>query len=60
MAEESNIINLQYEIQDDQEIVVIEPSSDTSFRNDLFTLDEINSLQTVLGKLNSAPDPYSL
>lgn len=54
MAEENNIINLKYEIWDgDKEMVIIDPSTTTSFRTELFTIDEINSLQIVLKKLNS-------
>jgi uncharacterized phage-associated protein len=52
MAEESNIINLKYEIWDgDKEMVIIDPSASQVFRNELFNPDEINSMQIVLEKL---------
>ncbi|HTI11317.1 MAG TPA: type II toxin-antitoxin system antitoxin SocA domain-containing protein [Puia sp.] len=52
MAEESDIINVRYEVWDgDKEMVVIDPSASQAFRHDLFTFEEINSLQVVLGKL---------
>ena len=54
MAEENNIINLRYEVWDgDKEMVVIDPAPLTTFCSDLFTLDEINSLQAVLGTLKN-------
>jgi uncharacterized phage-associated protein len=52
MAEENDVISLKYEVWDgDKEMVIIAPSAGRSFRNDLFTLDEIASLQAVLEKL---------
>lgn len=52
MAEENDVIGLKYEVwDDDKEMVIIVPSANLSFRNDLFTLDEISSLQAVLEKL---------
>lgn len=52
MAEESNIINLKYEVWDgDKEMVIVEPTTDLQFRNELFSEEEINSMQTVQTKL---------
>lgn len=54
MAEENNIITLRYEVWDgDKEMVVIDPSPLSSFRTELFTLEEIASMQTVLEKLKN-------
>ena len=54
MAEENHIINLRYEVWDgDKELVVVDPSEEASFRGDLFTPEEIGSLEMVLGKLKS-------
>jgi len=51
-AEETDIINIRYEIWDeDKEIVIIAPSSKTSFQKELFTMEELASLQAVLEKL---------
>jgi uncharacterized phage-associated protein len=51
MAEEHNVINLRYELwDDDKEMVVIDPSEETEFKPGLFTEDEMESLQTVLDK----------
>jgi uncharacterized phage-associated protein len=55
MAEESGVINLRYEVWDgDKEMVVIDPASETGFREDLFTADELNTLQAVLERLKGA------
>ena len=52
MAEESNIINLKYEVRDgDKEMVIIEPTKVMVFQQDLFTDNELKSMQTVLEKL---------
>jgi uncharacterized phage-associated protein len=52
MAEENDVINLRYEVWDgDKEMVIIAPSASVTFRNDLFTVEEISSLQMVLEKL---------
>jgi uncharacterized phage-associated protein len=51
MAEENHIINLKYEVWDgDKEMVIIEPSAESLFRAELFTEEEIESLQNVLEK----------
>ncbi|HET6254577.1 MAG TPA: type II toxin-antitoxin system antitoxin SocA domain-containing protein [Puia sp.] len=51
MAEENGVICLRYEVWDnDKEMVVIDPSEDITFRDDLFTLEEISSLESVLEK----------
>jgi putative zinc finger/helix-turn-helix YgiT family protein len=51
MAEENHIINLKYEVWDgDKEMVIIEPSAESLFRAELFTEEEIESLQDVLEK----------
>ena len=49
MAEESQIINLRYELwEGNKEMVSIDPSEEVSFRQELFREDEIESLDTVL------------
>lgn len=54
MAEESHVINLKYEVWDgDKEMVIIEPAADLVFRQELFSEDEIKSMQTVQAKLSS-------
>jgi uncharacterized phage-associated protein len=54
MAEEQRVINLKYEIWDgDKEMVIIEPGTDLAFRQDLFSEEEIKSMQTVQAKLKS-------
>ena len=51
MAEEQEVINLKYELWDDEkEIVIVEPSKESEFRSALFTEDELESLQTVVEK----------
>jgi putative zinc finger/helix-turn-helix YgiT family protein len=51
VAEENHTVSLKYEIWDgDKEMVIVEPSADQAFRSDLFTDDEIESLNTVLEK----------
>lgn len=50
-AEENNIISRRYEVDKDKEMEIIEPSASESFRSDLFTRDELDSLKTVVKKL---------
>lgn len=51
-AENNNIISLKYEVwEGDKEMVLIEPSPEEPFHRDLFTDEELDSLQTVLKKL---------
>ncbi|HVU57070.1 MAG TPA: type II toxin-antitoxin system antitoxin SocA domain-containing protein [Puia sp.] len=51
-AAEKDIINVRYEIWDeDKEMVIIAPSSKTEFQKELFTTEELDSLQTILEKL---------
>jgi uncharacterized phage-associated protein len=53
-AEEKNVINLRYEVWDgDKEMVIIEPSAETSFKKELFTTEELSSLHAVLEKLKN-------
>ena len=48
------VINLKYEVWDgDKEMVIIEPTADLVFRQELFSEDEIKSMQTVQAKLSS-------
>ncbi|NII26828.1 DUF4065 domain-containing protein [Pseudoflavitalea sp. X16] len=54
MAEEQRVITLKYEIWDgDKEMVIIEPATDLVFREDLFSEEEIKSMQIVQAKLKS-------
>ena len=55
MAEENGVIDLRYELwEDEKEIVIIDPSEGSGFRRELFTEAELESLQTVLEKFRKA------
>ena len=48
-------VSLKYEIWDgDKEMVIVEPSADRTFRTELFTDEEMESLKTVLEKFRKA------
>jgi putative zinc finger/helix-turn-helix YgiT family protein len=55
MAEENHTVSLKYEIWDgDKEMVIVEPSADRTFRTELFTNEEMESLKIVLEKFRKA------
>jgi len=52
MAEENGVINLKYEVWNgDKEMVIIDPAPGTAFKKELFSEEEIQSMQAVEDKL---------
>jgi len=55
MAEENGIVDLRYELwENEKEIVIVDPSEGSSFQPELFTESELESLWTVLEKFKKA------